>query len=484
MKKVMISALSSGSGKTTVFCGLIAALTKRGYHPAACKCGPDYIDPMFHRAVLGAYSTNLDLFLQGKEGMLRSFDRSTQKGDVLLLEGAMGYFDGEGGTDKASAFEIAKETNTPVILVVRPMGNSITLAAMIRGVMDFRSPCLIRGIILNGCKESMYNHLKPVLERECGVKVIGYLPQIPDAMIPSRHLGLVTAGEITELQEKIEHVAAHLEQTCDLDLFLELCEESKIGIPGLDPGGSGSDAAVSGLHSGKEAFAPLAGETDLTTAKDKRQGSCRIAVARDEAFCFYYEDNLRRLEQAGASLSFFSPLHDPDLPVADGIYLGGGYPELYLPELEDNHSMRKAICEQIRLGMPVIAECGGFLYLQKWVEGHEMVGLLPGEAHNTGHLVRFGYLTLAPKHSSMLFDEGEEIPAHEFHYYDCTENGEDLLAKKTSDKIWECGFCTDRMYAGFPHLNFEGKTDLAGRFVKKAMIYRMEKEQRHERDTK
>ncbi len=441
MKHIMISAMGSGSGKTVLTCGLLRALQRRGLKPVGVKCGPDYIDPMFHRRVLGTPGRNLDLFLQGAEGVRRCFNSLC--GDIALLEGAMGLFDGLAGTDEASAYHVARLTGTPVVLVVRPKGVGLTLAAQIRGMMAFRSPNCIAALLLNGCSTSLFNYLKPLLERECGIPVLGYLPELPEAVLESRHLGLVTAGEITDLERRMDIIAAQLEQYVDLERLLSLCAETETPV------------------------------ISSWTVEQIPVPRCRIAVARDEAFCFYYEDNLRLLEEAGAELIYFSPLWDEALPDCDGIYLGGGYPELYAEQLSKNTAVKDAICTAAEAGMPLVAECGGFLYLQKSLAGHPMTDVLDGEGLDTGRLQRFGYVELTAAKDSLLFRASERVPAHEFHYWDCTENGSDLTASKPQNgKSWSCGVCTPTMYAAFPHLHFGGDFPFAARFTAAAAAYR------------
>ena len=436
----MISAMSSGSGKTTVTCALLRAIVKRGIKAEGFKCGPDYIDPMFQRRVLGIPSHNLDIFLQGEENVIRTLDGQT--GEIGVIEGAMGFYDGIGGTEDGSAWHISALTDTPVILVIHPSGAGITLAAQVKGIMDFRKPCLIAGIILNNCKKGLFTYLKPIIERECGIPVLGYMPPCDEARLESRHLGLVTAYEVKNFEQQMDLLAEQLEKNCDIDRILSVCRET-----------------------GKTENKPAAG----------RKKVCRIAVASDAAFCFYYEENLRALEDAGAALVFFSPLNDEILPECDGLYLGGGYPELYAKQLSENISLREEILRQIQKGMPTVAECGGFLYLQRFLAGKQMVGALKGEGFDTGKLCRFGYVTLTAKDNSMLFCRGEQAPAHEFHYWDCTENGADLTAKKSNGTNWECGICSETMYAAFPHLHFGGNLPLAQRFVNKAVGFREEK---------
>ena len=445
MKRIMIAAMNSGSGKTVVTCALLRALAKRGLSVEAFKCGPDYIDPMFHTRVLNTPCRNLDLFLQGESGLRRTLEK--QRAEVALLEGAMGFYDGVNGTPEASAWQVAERTQTPVVLVVRPKGTSVTLAAQIRGLVDFRPDSQIVGILLNDCKPTLYAHLKPILERETGLAVLGCLPPLEEARLESRHLGLVTAAEVREFQSRFDRLAAQLDHSADLDKLLSLAAEV---------------------------------EPPPEQKREPAPERCVIAVARDKAFCFYYEDNLDALREAGARLAFFSPLRDSALPEADGLYLGGGYPELYAGELSENTALREELLRQISGGMPTLAECGGFLYLKKTLRDEAgrsvpMVGALPGEGYPTQGLRRFGYLRLSAEEETMLFRPGEHIPAHEFHYWDCTENGDRFRAEKPSGAAWRCGYGTKTLYAAFPHLHFNGAFPLAERFVAAAAAHRKER---------
>ena len=448
MIRMLISAPASGSGKTAVTCALLAAMQKRGLFPRAFKCGPDYIDPMFHRTVLGVKSSNLDLFLSDEETLRARFARGLAGHGAVVCEGVMGLYDGVGGvTDRASAWHVADTLDLPVILVLRAKGSSLTLAAQLRGLRDFRPDSHIAGVLLNDCAPMLCRSLKPMLERETGIPVLGCLPHVEQAGIGSRHLGLYTAAEIGDLTDRIGLLADALEENVDLDALFRLCE-------------SGAEAAV------PEPVSPA-------------PPVVRVAVARDEAFCFTYAETLETLERAGAEIVPFSPLHDTALPEGSGgLYLPGGYPELHAEALSANEPMRLAVAGAVRGGMPTVAECGGFLYLGRALRDDRgnrwsMAGVLPGEGANAGKLVRFGYGTLRAKSNSLLFRAGETVPAHEFHYWDSTENGEDLqMEKPVSGRAWDCGFVTDTLYAAFPHLYFAGRPEIAERFVAAAQRYR------------
>ena len=319
----MVSAPASSSGKTAVTCALLTALQRRGLDPCAFKCGPDYIDPMFHRSVLGVESHNLDLFFTERAAMKNLFDQWCLGRGAAVCEGAMGLYDGVGGTDQASVWQVADALELPVLLVVRTGGAGLTLAAQIRGLQSFRENSRLRGILLNQCRPELCRHLAPMLERETGLPVLGCLPREERAEVPSRHLGLYTAGEIQDLRARIGLLADALERHVDLDRLLEL-------FSGPDwPG----DPAP-----------PVPGH------------GTAIAVARDEAFCFTYAETLETLARAGARLLFFSPLRDRAIPEGScGLYLPGGYPELHAAALAQNSAMRAQIRAAVENGMPTVA---------------------------------------------------------------------------------------------------------------------------------
>ena len=450
MLELMIAAPASGSGKTVLACALLAALKQRGLDPCAFKCGPDYIDPMFHRSVLGVDSHNLDLFLSGPDAVRNLYHHYGASHRSVIVEGAMGFYDGLGGsTDRASAWHAADTLDLPVLLAVRPKGSSLTLAAQINGLRAFRNPSHIVGIFLSDCSPTLAKSLTPMLERETGLPVLGYLPHMEEAVLESRHLGLQTAGEIKDLAARIDRAAQTLAETMDWDKLSSLCARPDI----------------------RRRPDPL-----------PTQERVPIAVARDEAFCFIYEETLDALRDAGADPLFFSPLHEENLPEnACGLYLPGGYPELYAARLAENESMRRSIKEAVSHGLPTVAECGGFLYLGQSLQGtdgqaYPMAGYLPGDGVRTPKLVRFGYSELAADTDSLLFRKGESVPVHEFHYWDSTQNGDSLTAVKPLTGVhWRCGFTNRRLYAAFPHLYFPGRPELAERFVREAKRYRKER---------
>ena len=456
LPRFMVAAAASGSGKTTVTSGLLRCLARRGLGVVAYKCGPDYIDPMFHRSVLDTPCFNLDLYFSAPDEVRTLLAERSADADVSVLEGVMGYYDGLGGrSTDASAYHVARETGTPVVLVMDARGTSLTIASLVRGIRDFREGSNVAGVIFNRCSAMTYRMLAGIVRDECGVVPLGYLPQADDAALESRHLGLVTAGEVADLQQRIDRVADLLDESIDFEALLALARTA----PEL-------------------AFAPSQVEPAVPEGAEPPV----IAVASDEAFCFYYEESLELLRRLGARIVPFSPLHDAELPAdADACYLGGGYPELHAAELAANESMRESLRLRHASGMPLFAECGGFLYLKEKMDDIDgvawpMAGILPGGSTYTGKLSRFGYVELEAACDGLGVRAGDRIRAHEFHYYDSEDNGEAFHAvKPVSGRSWECCVLEPRLLAGFPHLYLPAAPGFARRFVEAALAYRGER---------
>lgn len=444
LPRLMLAAPASGSGKTTLTIALLRALLDRRVRPSAFKCGPDYIDPMFHRHVLGVPGRNLDLFFTSPEIVRGLLLAGAGRSDVALMEGVMGFYDGVADTTRASSWHLAVETETPAVLALRPGGASLSLAALINGFAAFRENSMLRGVVLTRCSRKRYDKLAPMLERETGLTLFGHVPDMPDAVLESRHLGLVTPDGVDSLREKVGRLADRVAETVNVDGLLELARTAL----------------------------PLRGE--LPALRPVSDSPVRIAVARDEAFCFYYEENLELLRTLGADLAFFSPLRDASLPEGvRGLYLGGGYPELHAAALAENAAMRAAVADFVRSGAPTVAECGGFLYLHAELEdgagrSHPMVGVFPGTARNGGALRRFGYVGLTALRDNILCACGDEIGAHEFHYWDCDDPGDAFAARKAGGEEWRCVKAEGGLFAGFPHLYFWSNPAFAKRFVKAA----------------
>ena len=448
--RILLTAPASGSGKTLITCGILQALVNRGMKVASFKCGPDYIDPMFHGRVIGTRSRNLDTFFTDTETTRYLFAENASDCDIAVTEGVMGYYDGLGGIrTEGSTYDVAAALAIPAVLIVSCRGASLSILAMIKGFLEYRPDSRIKAVILNQISPMIYGQLKPLMEEELGVKVLGYVPKLTDLNLESRHLGLVLPGEIEALKEKLNRLAAVLEETLDLDAFCALAEDTEelsIQVPEI----------------------PVLEEL----------GKIRLAVAADDAFCFTYQDNLKLLETMGAELVFFSPLQDKKLPEeVDGMILSGGYPELHAKTLSENHSMREAIRKAIEDGMPCIAECGGFLYLHRELEGQDgvfypMAGVLDAKAYRTNRLGRFGYITLTAEEDQLLGKAGMEIRGHEFHYWDSEQCGNSFHAKKPVGKReWDCVNSSKSLYAGFPHLFFWSNPEAAYEFLKKCEEY-------------
>ncbi len=446
LPRFMLAAPASGSGKTTLTCAVLKALMNKGLKTAAFKSGPDYIDPMFHSRVIGTKSRNMDLFMLPEETAKYLLAKNGKDCDIAVLEGAMGFFDGMGTTLKGSAYDLARLTQTPVILVVNAKGAALSIAAMIEGFKNFRKDVNVAGAVLNNVTAMSYLFYKEAIEKETGIPLLGYMPHMENCNFESRHLGLVTAGEITGLQEIINTLAAQAEKSIDFDRLLEIA-----------------------------AAAPALTYTDL---QQEKIAGVKIAVAYDKAFCFYYQDALELLESLGAELVYFSPLEDKKLPECDGLYLGGGYPELYAKVLQDNFSMRASIKNAVDSGLPCIAECGGFMYLMKAFRDkngqvYDWAGVVDGETYMTQKLNRFGYVVLTAKRDNLLCKKGGQINGHEFHYSDSTNNGDTFaVAKASGTKAWEAVYTTANLYAGYPHIHLWGNTEFAVNFVKACRAYR------------
>ncbi len=444
--RLMIAGTGSGCGKTTVACALLGALKARGLAAASFKSGPDYIDPMFHTEIIGTPSRNLDLFLMGEQGVLYSLARNSESADISVIEGVMGFYDGAGQTSVYSSCHLANVTQSPVILTVNCKGMSLTVCALLKGLGEFL-PNRIAGVILNKVSsEVMFTFYRDMIEANTPYRVYGYLPPMPEASLESRHLGLVTASEVEALKQKLALLAAQTEKTIDIDGLLLLSQNvNQISYYPLLP---------------------------------QQTEQVRIGMARDKAFCFYYEDSMNFISQCGAELIPFSPLEDDSLPGdLDGLILGGGYPELYLEQLSCNRGMRNSIRDAYRSGMPIIAECGGFLYLQKAFTDAETVyplaGCIDSESRMTKRLCRFGYVKLTAQRDTLLCSKGEEIPAHEFHYADSSICGDSFLAHKASNGMeYPCIVAEENLFAGYPHLHFYGNPAFAERFVGACAAYR------------
>ncbi len=440
---IMIAATGSGCGKTTITCALLAAMKKNNLNTRAFKCGPDYIDPMFHKTIIGVPSTNLDLFF-AKKDQVRELFYADNNSDISIVEGVMGLYDGMSSENTdGSSYDLACTLDIPIVLVVNAHGMGRSVLAVIRGFLDMDYEKRIRGVILNQVSPMYYETLKILIEKELQVRVFGYYPKLSDGIFESRYLGLKLPEEIEKLSELVQTAADRIMQTTDINGLLSL---------GAVP----------------EALRNQYKET----AKKNPEKTVRIGVARDEAFCFFYEENLRLLEKMGAELVFFSPLREEELPKnLDGLLFCGGYPELHASKLSENASMRASIKEAILSGMPSLAECGGFMYLHEEIvvdgEAYPMVGVVSGRCEKKDRLVRFGYLRMEEKKKEFLIGEESVVKGHEFHYYDSTNNGIDAICKKPSTgKSWEAAHINKNHWWGFAHLYYLSNPDLPDLFLR------------------
>jgi len=460
----MITAASSGSGKTMITCGLLELFKRKGLNPLACKCGPDYIDGLFHKQVLELEGMNLDSYFEAPEELRDKYSRLS-KGHLPVVEGVMGYFDGLGGsTTRASSWEVAHILDLPAVLVVDARGASVSLAAVIKGFLEFERPMgsQIKAVIFNRMSPMLYPRIRELVERETGIRAAGFVPELDFLKVGSRHLGLVLPEEIAGLREQMNRLGKCLEETIDWEFLEELGAE-------------------------KEERDAL--EEENTEASCTAAFSFRLGIAMDEAFCFYYQDNLRLLERLGGELVYFSPIHDRSLPEQlDGLILGGGYPELYCEALSLNESMRESVKKAAEGGLPVLGECGGYLYLLEELEAEDgriwpMTGVLKGKGYKKGKNSRFGYIGVEAEKDSLYLKPGEQIRGHEFHYWDCEVLEEEwvMRAKKpVGNRSWPCIRIKNQVMAGFPHLFYPSCPAFAVRFAKACVRYKRKRDEAEE----
>lgn len=482
MKSIIIASNSSGGGKTTFTLGLMKALKNRNLDVQGYKVGPDYIDPAFHKEVTKKSSRNLDSFLMGEEGVIKSYLKG--KGDIGIIEGVMGLYDGASVSEKASTYEISRLLgNMPIILVLSPKGQSASLCAEINGFKNYRNANIV-GVVLNSISEKYYNLLKYAIEENCKIKVFGYIPKEQKISLSSRHLGLVQSMEILNLEEKLDICGSLIEEYIDLDSIINEMQELKYEVSSKFE--QINKVSISDKY-----------EVDnykINCQSEKRKlidKPLRIGVALDKAFNFYYKDNLEFLEKLGEVI-YFSPIKDNDLPEnLDFLYIGGGYPEVFKEELENNHSMRTSIKKSLDNGLRCYAECGGLMYLTKSIDGSEMVGFFDGDSTMTNKLQNFGYckVKIAKRHfhkciaeysnlsysnekskkddlqEKLVSEEYFEINAHEFHksQVNLEEKKVYEVEKQRYDGElikWSCGYFKGNTLAGYAHINFRGNIEL------------------------
>ncbi|MDL2209201.1 cobyrinate a,c-diamide synthase [Desulfovibrio sp. OttesenSCG-928-O18] len=443
--RLVIAGTHSGSGKTSVVTALLSALTCRGISVQPFKVGPDYIDPAFHTFVTGVPSRNLDSWLLEAAVLRGLFQKhAPAKGHgVSIIEGVMGLFDGKGATHEGSTAHVAELLTCPVVLVISASGLSRSAAAMVMGYASFHPGARVAGVICNRIKtEHQYALIKESVERECGIPCLGYLPENPDFSLGSRHLGLVPAGEVANLAAKAAALGKAAAATIDLEALLALAEN-----------------------------APLVESAPLPPVPGPFR--VRLGVARDEAFSFYYQDNLDLLQAMGAECVPFSPMRDAALPQnIHGLYFGGGFPEVFGAALADNGAMRMAVRNAVRGGLPVYAECGGMAYLCASLTDadgreHQMTGVFPESVAMTGKLQRFGYATAEFLEDTVLAPAGARVRVHEFHYSRLVPASDTgcLQLRKDEGTAWRDGLRLSNVLACYPHIHFYANTALAADFL-------------------
>lgn len=461
--RVVIAGTHSGVGKTTVATALMAAFRRRGLAVQPFKVGPDYLDPTYHTTAAGRPCRNLDGWMMGETGVVGSFHRAMRDADLAVIEGVMGLFDGaEPDSETGSTAEIAKWLDAPLILIVDAGGMSRSAAALLAGFHRFDLKCPLRGVIFNRVGGPTHRRWLEEAAKQAGsfIPVLGTLPKTPDAAFPERHLGLAAAEDGVLSDDRLKRLIQWAEEGLDLDGILTLA------------GTAPSLTAVSGAMA--------------TTAISQR---CRIAVARDAAFHFYYQDNLDLLKGAGAELVFFSPLEDKKVPEdVHGVYLGGGYPELHARRLTENRSMRETLCAFAEAGGPVYGECGGMMFLAEGIETRNgerfpMVGIFPGWIRMGERLKSLGYREVEALEPQVLLQKGERVRGHEFHYSEWIQEplvGEMLrrtyrVRGKRNGREWEEGWRWKNVIGSYIHLHFGSRPAMARRFVEGCVNWKEER---------
>lgn len=441
----MIAAAGSNNGKTTITTALLKGFSMKGKKVAAYKCGPDYIDPMFHSEVINVPSRNIDTFMLGENICRYVLGKNSKGADISIIEGVMGYYDGIGHTTEASSYEISRLLNCPTVLVLDVNGMAVSACALIEGFQSFREGNNIKGVILNNISEGMYSYYRELIEKNTNIKVYGFLERLENCRLESRHLGLVTAQEVGNLSDIVRELGENALKTIDMDGLYQL--------------------------------SLTAPELEYDEPVIERKGSVNIGLAYDKAFCFYYRDSLDVLEAMGANLVKFSPLSDRKLPEnISGLIFGGGYPELYMKELSQNKSMMEEIRKKVEEGMPVFAECGGYMYLldsfKDEKDEYNLVGSAKGQSFMTKKLHNFGYVTLTANKDNLMCRKGGTIRAHEFHFSTSTNLGNAFTATKPeSGRTWNCIIAGEDRFMGYPHLHFLGNIDFAQNFINKSIDY-------------
>ena len=454
--RFVLAGTNSGVGKTTITLGLLNAFRRRGLDVQPFKSGPDYIDPAFHTFVTGNVSRNLDAWLLPEEAIKYLMNKNGVGKDLSIIEGVMGFYDGHTvHKKKGSTAHLSKIVEAPVVLILNGSGISTSAAAIVHGFKSFDPDVNVAGVIINMVNsERHYEILKEAIETFSGVKCYGYLKKNPDMNLSSRHLGLIPSYEVDQLKEKIDLIGDMMEESIDFDGLLSLAQSAG-DIESLDV-----DPRVN--------FPGI-----------------KIGVPLDKAFNFYYQDNLDLLVKLGAELINFSPMEDTCLPDGlDGLYIGGGFPEVFARELSENTLMRKSIRAFVESGRPVYAECGGLMYLCNKIidlegDAFDMVGILPNESVMTKRLQHFGYVDVSLSQESLIGTADMAFRAHEFHRSKVSEmDGDDRCYRVEKDKgngdikQWQCGYRYKNFLGGYAHIHFYNNLEIPVHFLEKCRVER------------
>jgi len=444
-RRLIIAGTESGCGKTTITIGIMSALRKKGYVVQGFKCGPDYIDPTYHEAVTSRASRNLDSWMLSPETLKEVLIRASKGADISIIEGMMGLFDGNNAhSDEGSTAEISIITKSPVLLVVNCEAMARSAAAIVKGFQTFSRDVNIVGVIVNGVgSEGHYRLVQTAIEQECNIPVIGYVMHDESLRMPERHLGLIPAIERGELDTFFNELGNLMLKTIDFDMLYKLAEAP-----------------------------PLNSSSTIFEAKN--DNIVKVAVARDAAFHFYYQENLELLEAYGAKLVYFSPLHGEELPAGvHGLYIGGGFPEEFAELLSNGKRMKNSIKTAILSGLPTLAECGGFMYLSETLttsrgKDYPMVGVIPATIRMHSQLAAIGYRDVVGCEGNFLLGQGVKAKGHEFHYSTCLFS--EHIAPAYETKGWlgngNEGYTSSNVVAGYTHLHFASCPTIAKNFVK------------------
>ena len=443
---IVIAGVRSGVGKTTIATGIMGALKRRGYQVQPFKAGPDYIDPSYHELACGIPSRNLDTWLIPHRTVLELFQRAAGRSHISVVEGVMGVFDGHSSlTEEGSTAELAKLLDAPVVLVADAGKVARSVAAEVLGYQQFDPALRIAGVILNGVGGPRHlEFCQPQIEETTGLPVLGYLPRREQLVQPERHLGLIPTVEGTVARQWYDFLIAQVEETIDLDRIVQLA--GSCNPPSAQP----------------EAYPEIA-----------QPKKARIAIARDKAFSFYYQDSLDLLEAWGAELAPFSPLDDNGLPEeVGGLYLGGGFPEMFAQQLSQNQPMHTAILQAVSRGVPVYAECGGLMYLGRSLSDLDggqfpMVGAIPAVSAMSDRRLTLGYREVESRTDSPLMPSGNRVRAHEFHWSTLDEppSPQQAVYRVVDQDNRPDGFQVGSVWASYVHIHLGSDASMARRFV-------------------